>query len=105
MDAKQILWTNVRALMSYHWGRESLNRLAREACIGPGTATRIKDQRTSVGVDTLDKVAKAFDLHAWQLLMPNLDPSNPPVATLTEAEKRLYQAFSIAMQEYREYKS
>ena len=90
IDTKAVLWQNVAALMRYHWSGENLTRLAREAGIGPGTATRMKEQRTSVGIDVLQKVAAAFDLQAWHLLTPNLDPSNPPVVYLSQVEVDLY---------------
>jgi hypothetical protein len=76
--------------MRHHWGEENLTRLSREAKIGPGTCTRIKEQETSVGLDVLEKVAAAFDLQAWHLLTPNLDPTNPPVIYLNRREAELY---------------
>jgi len=33
---------------------------------------------------------------AWQLLVPGLDPGNPPVNHVTEAEKRLYERLKEA---------
>lgn len=36
----RVLWDNVRSLMISNWGAENLNRLAREAKIGPASATR-----------------------------------------------------------------
>lgn len=67
---KKILWNNVRALMLKHYGAENLNRLAREAKIGPGSASRIKEARTSIGLDVLEKVAHHFRVDPWELLMP-----------------------------------
>lgn len=78
--SSKVLWNNVKALMDHHYGEENLNRLAREAKFGPGTASRIKEQKTSAGLDTLDKVARAFNLETWQLLVPGLDPAAPPAA-------------------------
>lgn len=96
MDTKKVLWQNVSRLMVYHWGREHLARLSRDAEIALASTTRLKEQRTSVGVDLLDKIAKCFHLQAWHLLVPNLDPSNPPVVYLTEHEKALYERFRAA---------
>jgi hypothetical protein len=89
-DPKQVLWANVHKLMEHRWGQENINRLSRDAKIGPGSASRIKEQKTSVGIDVVAKIAKAFDVEPWHLLLPNLDPSNLPVATLTDAEAALY---------------
>lgn len=99
IDTKATLWQNVSALMRHHWHGENLTRLARESGIGPGTATRMKEQRTSVGIDVLEKVARVFDLQAWHLLTPNLDPSNPPVVYLSKAEADLYARVKANLRE------
>ena len=92
IDPKSVLWENLRALMEHHWGRENLTRLAREAKTGPGTATRIKEMQTSVGLDVVDRMAEVFDLEMWQMLTPGLDPKNPPATQpISEAERLLYE--------------
>lgn len=92
IDPKLVLWQNLSALMEHHWGKENLTRLAREAKTGPGTATRIKEMQTSVGLDVVDRMAEVFDLELWQMLTPGLDPKNPPAARpISEAERQLYQ--------------
>ena len=96
IEPKHILWANVAALMRHHWGDENLTRLAREAKIGPGSCTRIKEQRTSVGIDILSKVARVFELQAWHLLTPGLDPTNPPVIYLNRKEANFYKQLQQA---------
>lgn len=92
IDPKSVLWENLRALMDHHWGRENLTRLAREAKTGPGTATRIKEMQTSVGLDVVDRMAEVFDLEMWQMLTPGLDPKNPPATQpISQAERQLYE--------------
>lgn len=92
IDTNATLWTNVQALMIKHWGEENLNRLARECKIGPGTAARIKEQKTSVGLETLEKIAETFHLAVWQLLVPGLDPGNPPaLQPVSAVERELYE--------------
>lgn len=93
VDSKLILWQNVSALMRHHWGKTNLKRLSEEARIGLASCDRMKKQKTSVGLDILEAVAEVFELQAWHLLTPNLDPSNPPVIYLTRAEADLYQRF------------
>ena len=51
---------------------------------------RILNEEHSPQLKQIDAIAKAFQLSAWQLLIPGLDPSNPPVCELTKAEKDLY---------------
>lgn len=65
---KQILWENVRALMVQKYGKENINRLAADAKIGIGSAQRIKEAKTSVGIDLVEAIADAFQVYPWQLL-------------------------------------
>lgn len=71
-EAKAALWENVSTLMTRHWGRENLTRLSREAAVSPATATRIKDQQTSIGLDVLARIAGVFRVDPWQLIAPKL---------------------------------
>lgn len=77
-DSRTVLWESVSRLMRKKYGKDNLTRLAKDAGIGPGTATRIKDQETSVGIENLDKIADVFGVQAWQLLTPNLDADSLP---------------------------
>lgn len=90
LSTNSILWSNVQRLMLHKYGKENLTRLARESGCGPGTASRIKEQKTSIGLEVLSKIGAVFDLEPWQLITPNLDPTNPPVIWLTRAERDLY---------------
>ncbi len=88
-DPKAILRDNVMALMRHHYGEENLSRLAKDAKIGLGSAGRIKEAQTSIGLDVIESIASRFDLLPWQLLVPGLDPAHKPVLThagLSEAE-------------------
>ena len=75
---KTALWEAVTKLMEKHYGKENLNRLARDTHIGNGTASRMKERETSVGLDTLEKIAKFFGVEPWQLLVQGFDPASPP---------------------------
>ncbi len=100
IDSKAVLWASVLALMVKNYGRENLNRLAREAKIGPGTASRLKAQETSVGLDTIDKLAGHFNVEAWQLLVPGFEPDNMPVLQpVSPSERRLYERIMAAAKE------
>lgn len=76
-DSRKVLWKNVSALMIKKYGRENLNQLAREAKLGPATASRIKAQDTSVGIDVIDRIASVMGVHPWQLLHENFDANQP----------------------------
>ena len=78
--------------MVARYGKENLTRLAADCRFGPGTATRIKEQKTSVGLDVIEQIAAAFQVEPWQLLVPGMSPSNPPVLReANSAERELYE--------------
>lgn len=101
-DTKQVLWENLQALMNHHFERENLSELHRRSKIGLASLDRIKKRETSVGIDTLEKLAESFGLQAWHLLTPRLDPSNPPVVWLTQTEHDLYERMRTAAQQLAE---
>lgn len=76
-DSRPVLWKNISALMHKKYGRENLNQLAREAKFGPATASRIKAQDTSVGIEVIDRVATVLGVHPWQLLYEDFNPEFP----------------------------
>lgn len=67
------LWDNVAALMLKRYGEENINRLARDAKIGPATVQGIKDGNRSVRLNTLEKIAKSFGIEPWQLIARGMD--------------------------------
>jgi hypothetical protein len=91
IDYREVVWENVAALMRYHWGRENLLKLGTDSGISPGGAARLKKKETHVQINTLEKVASLWQLQPWHLLIPHLDPANPPVLYLTRAEAALYE--------------
>lgn len=98
-DIKKVLKANVEALMTYFADRQrgktmrtdaqGVRWLAGKAKISPGSVGRIFKAKTSVGIDIVDKVARAFKLRAYQLLIPELDPANPAWIPATKEEKRI----------------
>lgn len=83
MDVRGVAAANLHALI-YHakahhrTGRDRLS-LATAAGVSPSTVGRIMNLEQAPGIDTLDALARVYGLRAWQLLIPNLDPANPPV--------------------------
>lgn len=91
IDSRRVLWASVSALMRHHWEGENLNRLAREAKVGPATCVRLKGQQTSIGLEVVDRIAAVFGVETWQLFVPGFDPASPPVLLpVTQAERELY---------------
>lgn len=66
---------------------------------------------SAVSIDKLDGVAKAFGLEVWQLLVPGMDISQPPVLAseeltapaLAPEEKKLLDAFRKLSPKERDY--
>jgi hypothetical protein len=86
-----VLWESVSALMQKHYGGINLTRLAKDCKFGPGTASRLKEAQTSVGVEIIDKIAVFFHVQPWELLVPGFTPDNrPTLQPLSEQERRLY---------------
>lgn len=87
--------SNLRALM-LHAGMEKKGEpnqsdLARASGANQRTVGRILAREQSPTVEMLETIARAFGLHAWQLLIPGLDPANPPVVVMSEAERQFYR--------------
>ena len=97
IDSNATLWQNVQTLMLKKFGKVNLIGFAKHCEIGLATVQRIKAMETSVGLAVLDKIADKFDLAAWQLLVPGLDPANPPaLQPVSDAEAILYKKIMSA---------
>ena len=97
-DSRAALWHSVSALMRKQWGAENLTRLAKESGIGLGTCSRMKAQETSVGIEVVDKIAAAFSVEPWELLVPGFNPYNrPTLQPLTQTEIDLYKRIAAAI--------
>ena len=96
MDTRRTLSENLRRLMDYAAGHDtgepgSQNSLARKAEVSRGIIQRILIGDIATAIDTLEKIAQAYNLHAWQLLIGGLDPANPPVVPITDTERLLHE--------------
>lgn len=100
--SKNVLWANVQALMRKHYGQDNLSQLARDCDIGLGTTTRIKQQKTSVGLDIVERIAERFGVQPWQLLVPGFDPDSPPtLLPVSSQERQLYERLRAAVKEFK----
>jgi hypothetical protein len=100
VDSKAVLWKSVSALMKKHYGKENLTQLAKDCKFGPGTSSRLKEQKTSVGLDVVDKIAEHFHVQSWQLLVQGFDPeSHPTLQPLSERERQLYERWKEVAKE------
>lgn len=108
MDLRYVIAENLESLKKWHTDHgntlTSARAIARAANLSKNTVTQLLDPRKAVGeryptVDTLEAVAAVFDLQAWQLLIPGIDPTNPPVLPVTAAERDLTERFKTLARE------
>lgn len=92
-----VIAENLAAAMRYHGfvtpntGEPSQSGLSKKAGVNQRTVGRILNRDQSPTVEMLEKLAVALDMHAWQLLIPNLDPANPPVFVMSKTERDFYR--------------
>lgn len=70
---------NLKALIANDKEANSEPKVAKAAGVDQTTVNRMIRKTHSSTLDKIAKVAAVFDLQAWQLLVPGLDPTNPPV--------------------------
>lgn len=68
----------------------SVNAWCRRHRLEPRSIQRMLNGEQSPTLDSVCEVARAAGLHAWQLLLPDLDPVNPPVFMMAAAERDVY---------------
>lgn len=86
--ALQVLAQNLSGLLA---ANRKLNKepstepkLAAMAKVDQKTVYRITHMQNEPSIDKVEKLAKQFDLQAWQLLVPRLVPSEPPELAVKE---------------------
>lgn len=92
IPTRSILAKNVQALMDARPNLDSNPKLAKRISASTATISRIRNAETDCTLDTLDKLAAAFEISAWQLLVPGLGAHNYPVLrTLSPQESDMYE--------------
>lgn len=77
-DRKRDLWTD--------------KAVGKAATLGHGTVHRTRKGTHAIKIDNLQAIAKVFGLKAWQMLIPNIEPGNPPMLkALSPTEAKLYE--------------
>lgn len=76
------------------------NRLARLSGVGQRSIGRILKGEQIPSLDICDQIAHAFGLRAWQMLLPNINPQDPPqLERASAAERRLFDNWREVMLE------
>jgi hypothetical protein len=81
-------------------GPRSRLDLEAQSGVGKSTIYRILDKETAndTSINNLQRIAEAYGLNAWQLLVPHLDPRRPP-SILTEKEREDIEIMRIVYQQ------
>jgi transcriptional regulator with XRE-family HTH domain len=75
---RDILAANMKALMSAKNDLRLLPQITAKSGISNGTLDRTRRAASALNIDDLGRLARAFGLEAWQLLVPALDANAPP---------------------------
>jgi hypothetical protein len=102
---RDILAENLKTLMAASADLRVLPRLTLKSGVSNGTLDRTRRAASAINVDDLGRVAAAFDLEAWQLLVPNLDPRTPPrLADADQLRHRALNQLLLAAEEMAKYR-
>lgn len=86
---RAVLQQNLKSLMGTKGGPTSQGELFRKSGVAQATIGRIlADGGENARIETVSKIAKAYGLEGWQLMIPGMDPANPPVLQPVSKEER-----------------
>jgi transcriptional regulator with XRE-family HTH domain len=95
---------NLRRLMEADRQLHSQPRLAAASRVAQTSIGRILRGEQSPTLDMVHKLATAFGLEAWQMLVPDLEPDNPPITKqIDERQHELLKRFRLAAQDLARY--
>lgn len=85
---RDVVAQNLKALMDAKIGPTSQSELKRRSGVAQATIGRILSKETAASIETLTDLAGAYGLEGWQLLVPGMHPTNPPVLQPVSKEER-----------------
>lgn len=89
---ESVLAANLNALMASDESLNTVEKLAKRSGVGTGTIDRLRRAEVSARLHTVAAIAKAFQLAPWQLLVPDLAPSNAPLLQPVSESERAWWA-------------
>lgn len=95
-DVIQILADNLARNIGKGRRFEKIVELGTRAKVGKSSIDRIKKKEAKARIDSVESIAKAYGLDAWQFLVPELDVDSPPKLfgkELTPDERELLTLF------------
>lgn len=92
MDSRALLARNLASLMAKSPDLASQGALSRRSKVAQATIGRILKAESAATVDTLDQLAAAFGLSAWQLVHPKPDLKQSEAAFYATLRRLLDEA-------------
>ncbi len=100
----ELFRSNLEKLMAADPALKSQPKVSERSKVAQTSVGRILRGEQSPTLDMVHKLAHAFDLEPWQMLVPGLDPSNPPITKQVDDEqKKLWERFRTAAQDLAAY--
>lgn len=97
-DLKAVVAENVKRLKDYR--KKTQGQIAKDAGVSQSSVGRVLAGAVAADLDTLSGIAKALGVQAWQLLIPAMQPDNPPVLrSVDRQEEALYERMRAAAAE------
>jgi transcriptional regulator with XRE-family HTH domain len=90
------LAANLAKLMASHQELRTQAAVAKRANIDQRTVGRILHMQHAPTTVQIDKIARAFGLWPWMLLVAEFDASDPPAEVLTQTQKAAISALRDA---------
>ena len=97
------LAANLAALMQASSEMPSQSAVAKRAGMDQRTVGRILNEEHSPTITQLERLARAFGLEPWQLLVPSLDPRDRPTMALTMSQREAWTAVRVASETIAKY--
>jgi hypothetical protein len=94
---RRVLADNLRTLMDAHPDLDTIKKVVSRGGGSNGTVGRMLQGDTASRIDAVADVAKVFGLEAWQLLVPNLDPTHPPSLEMDPGRTAKLQADLVSL--------
>lgn len=104
MDTVTVFSANLTVLLAYYMRigdrtHGTMLGISRVTGLSRTSILRAVRKDGACGIDVAQSIARAYGLDAWQMLIPDLDPSNPPIVSVTPAERQLWERIrSVAKQ-------
>lgn len=101
---RMVLARNLAALMAKN--KHSQGYVHKRTGVSQSTVGRILNCDVAATSDTLDAIAKLYDVFAWQLIVPELDVYNPQMLkTASQKEMEFYERIKQAAQDLAKYEN